>query len=75
MSEWVFWVAAVVLVVAFVLPRRWLHLIGLLGMGVMTYRAVSFGPDWPMAYLNGACCVVHCGMLYRIWVLRAGPGG
>lgn len=74
MSEWIFWVTAALLVGAFMLPRRWLHLVGLLGMGVMTYRAVSFGPDWPMAFLNGSCCAMHSGMLYYIWVLRRNPG-
>lgn len=74
MSEWMFYVVAVILVVSFVLPRRWLHVIGVFGAGIMTYRAVSFGPDWPMAFLVGASCVVHCGMLFCIWVLRRDPG-
>lgn len=74
MSDWVFWVTATALIMAFALPRRWLHLVGLLGGGIMTYRAILFGPDWPMAFLVGGCCAVHCWMLYYIWVLRGDPG-
>ncbi len=74
MADWFYWVTMVVLVFAWGLPRRHLHLVGILGMSIMSWRAWTFGPDWPMVVLNASTVVAHTIMSFRIWVLRKEPG-
>jgi hypothetical protein len=40
-----------------------MHWIGAVGMIVMAWRAIDCGPDWPMAFLNGASGATHIYML------------
>jgi len=65
--DFIVWLTAVVLLVALWLPRMQLHMIGLFGMMVMTWRAVSFSNDMPMAFLNGCTTIVHALMVIRLW--------
>lgn len=69
MGELFYWFVALVLVVGWTFPRKYLHLVGFVGMLVMTYRAWSFGGDMPMMMLNLASALINGAMAYRMWVL------
>ncbi len=58
----VFWVTAVVLVVALSFPRVWLHLFGFLGMGVMVAAAWGNGP---IVFLNVCTAAMHLVQFVR----------
>ena len=66
MQDCLFWVVVVILLSGLTLSRTKQHWIGFVGMGIMTGRAISFGPDWPMATLNGGNTLIHLFMLIKL---------
>lgn len=63
----IYWIASIALIVSMALPRKFLHLVGVVGCSIMTWRVYSYSQDGPQIMLNLACAVVHLGMLIKIW--------
>lgn len=63
----IYWLASVSLAISLLLPRVWLHRVGVFGCAIMTVGTYRHSKDWPQFVLNLACTVFHIVMLAKIW--------
>lgn len=65
-----YWAVCTLLIAAWAFPRRWLHVVGVLGCAVMSYRAWFVLNDMPSFALSVASAVMHGALCFKIWVMR-----
>lgn len=54
-----------ILIAALTFPRKWLHIVGCVGMIYMAFWAMFYVQDGPMTVLNGATSLMHGFMVYK----------
>lgn len=60
----VYWLTVIILIIALSFPRRYMHMIGAVGIALMT---VSVWGNWPMVFLNICTSIMHVAMMIKFW--------
>ena len=72
MYELLVWLVVFVLIACLFLPRRWMHLIGVLGCSIMAHKSLS-AEGFQLFAINVGIALVHGVQCWRYWIGRVPP--